>query len=253
MQFNKSAGLGSILGAALLAGGTAYYLSKNGMRVRRTIDNDWAIDKTTELARVSPESVITGAAVTVGLAGLALWGYRRDWSWMKDRASGLTSRFTGSRNKSGIQETETEITIDVPVRAAYNQWTQFERFPEFMASVESVKQIDDTHLHWRANVGGKIKEWDSEIVQQIPDQLIEWRSTSGPKNGGTVTFDKVRDNKTCVRLRMWYEPEGTDEQLASAMGAVKATAKANLAKFAKLLESRGSETGAWRGEVAPQH
>jgi uncharacterized membrane protein len=255
MQFNKTSGLGTILASALLAGGTAYYLSKNGMRVRRTIDNDWAIDKTTELARVSPENLITGAAVTVALAGVALWGYRKaDWSSMKstvtDRIGGMRQGRAGS---TGIQETEETIDIDVPVSAAYNQWTQFEQFPQFMPTVKSVRQIDDSHLHWVADVAGKTKEWDAEITQQIPDQLIEWKSTTGVKNGGTVTFDKLREGKTRVRLRLWYQPQSADEKIGGMFGGVKLTAKGNLKRFAAMLEKRGHETGAWRGEIAPQH
>jgi uncharacterized membrane protein len=242
MQFNKTAGIGTILGAALLSGATAYYLSKNGLRVRKTIDNNFALDKTTELARVSPEEMVMGAAVTVGLAGLALWGYRRDWSWMQKDSQ-----------PSDIQETEETIDIDVPVHVAYNQWTQFEDFPQFMPTVEEVRQIDDSHLHWKANVAGKTKEWDAEIVQQIPDQLIEWRSTGGVRNGGTVTFDKLRENKTRVRLRLWYAPESAGEKIGGLFGGVKLTAKGNLKRFASMLESRGNATGAWRGEIAPQH
>jgi uncharacterized membrane protein len=248
MQFNKTAGLGSILGAALIAGGTAYYFSKSGMRVRRTIDNDFALDRTRELARVSPEQMVTGAAVTVALAGLALWGYRRDWSWMKDRVTSM-----GRGHVSGIQETEEVLDIDVPVSVAYNQWTQFEEFPRFMPSVHEVKQIDDSHLHWRASVGGKMKEWDSEITQQIPDQLIEWRSIGGVKNGGVVTFDKLRENKTRVHLRLWYEPQSTDEKIGGMLGGVKLMTKGNLKRFASMVEKAGHATGAWRGEIAAQH
>jgi uncharacterized membrane protein len=98
-----------------------------------------------------------------------------------------------------------------------------------------------------------MKEWDSEIVQQIPDQLIEWRSVGGVRNGGTVTFDKVRDNCTRVKLRLWYEPQTTHEKIGGLLGGVKLTAKGNLKRFKQLLETRGAETGAWRGEVAPQH
>ena len=250
MEFNNKSNLSLIALAAALAGGTAYYLSKNGMRVRKTIDNDWAIDKTTELVRVSPEQMITGAAVTVGLAGLALWGYRRDWSWMQEKFSRTG---IGQGKPGAVLEVEETLEVDVPVSTAYNQWTQFEEFPRFMPTVESVKQIDDSHLHWKANVAGKQKEWDAEITQQLPDQLIEWKSTSGPRNGGTVTFDKLRENKTRVKLRLWYQPESTDEKIGGMFGGVKLTAKGNLKRFKQLLERRGAETGAWRGEIAAQH
>ena len=197
-----------------------------------------AVDRTHEIARVSPEAVVTGAAVTVGLAGLLLWALRRDRTMQQP---------------GGMQQIEEELEVNVPVSTAYNQWTQFEEFPRFMTSVEEVRQIDDSHLHWRAKVAGKTKEWDAEIVQQIPDQVIEWRSTSGTPNGGMVTFDKVSENKTRVKLHMWYEPETADERIGGLLGGVKLTAKGNLKHFKQLVERMGAETGAWRGEIAPQH
>jgi len=138
----------------------------------------------------------------------------------------------------------------VPVSTAYNQWTQFEDFPKFMATVQEVKQIDDTHLHWRALVGGKVKEWDSEITEQIPDKRIAWRSINGAPNSGVVTFHKISDNRCRVMLQMDYTPEGVVERVGDAVGAVKLTTKGNLKKFKSLLESRGHESGAWRGTVA---
>ena len=156
---------------------------------------------------------------------------------------------SGPADASTVEES---IELDVPVSTAYNQWTQFEEFPKFMASVESVEQVDDTHLHWRALVGGKVKEWDAEITEQIPDQRIAWRSTGGVRNSGVVTFHKISDSRTRVMLQMDYAPETLVEKAADVGGAVKLTAKGNLKRFKKLLESRGSETGAWRGSVT-QH
>jgi uncharacterized membrane protein len=139
--------------------------------------------------------------------------------------------------------------IDVPVSTAYNQFTQFEEFPRFMASVLEVKQIDDTHLHWKALVAGKPEEWDSEITEQIPDKRIAWRSTSGVTNAGVVTFHKISDSRTRVMLQMDYEPQTLLEKVGDALGGVKLTAKGNLKRFKQLVEDRGSETGAWRGTV----
>jgi uncharacterized membrane protein len=118
-----------------------------------------------------------------------------------------------------------------------------------MASVEEVKQLDDTHLHWRVKVAGKTKEWDSEITEQIPDQRIAWRSTAGAMNSGVVTFQRISANKTKVVLRMEYEPETAGERIGDAVGGVKLTAKGNLRRFKDLIEGRGVETGAWRGAV----
>jgi uncharacterized membrane protein len=145
------------------------------------------------------------------------------------------------------------IELDVPVTTAYNQWTQFEEFPRFMATVQEVKQIDDSHLHWRARVGGRLAEWDSEITEQVPDQLIAWRSTDGPGNAGLVTFDKIGENRSRVKLQMWYDPESAGEKVASTLGAVKLTTKGNLRRFKHMVEKRGVETGAWRGELTPTH
>jgi uncharacterized membrane protein len=144
------------------------------------------------------------------------------------------------------------VELDVPVRTAYNQWTQFEEFPSFMSTVESVQQIDDTHLRWRAVVGGRTKEWTSEITEQIPDERIAWRSTGGVTNSGVVTFHKIADDRCRVMLQMDYTPQDTMEKMGDVAGAVKLTTKGNLKKFKQLVESRGQETGGWRGTVT-QH
>lgn len=164
----------------------------------------------------------------------------------------LVSSLMKRRSASGSSSVEESIELNVPVSTAYNQWTQFEEFPRFMDSVEEVKQIDDTHLHWRANVAGKTKEWDAEITEQIPDERIAWRSTGGANNAGVVTFHKLGDNRSKVMLQMDYAPETATEKVADALGGVKLTAKGNLKRFKQLVERRGVETGAWRGTVA-QH
>ncbi len=157
----------------------------------------------------------------------------------------------GSGSGSDAESTVVDwIEVDVPISTAYNQWTQFEEFPKFMASVEWVKQIDDTHLRWRAVVGGKMKEWEAEITEQIPDQRIAWRSTGGVQNSGVVTFHKISDSRTRVLLQMDYLPESFAEKLGDAVGGVKLTTKGNLNKFKHLVEGRGSETGAWRETIS---
>ena len=163
---------------------------------------------------------------------------------LKSRHGGMGAGMASSRHTA-----ETSIEVDVPVSTAYNQWTQFEEFPRFMENVHEVRQLDDTHLHWRADVAGKLKEWDSEITEQIPDRRIAWRSTSGTHNAGVVTFHRLSDNRTRIMLQMEYEPETRAEAVGGALGGVKMTARKNLQRFKELIESRGSETGAWRGTV----
>jgi uncharacterized membrane protein len=140
------------------------------------------------------------------------------------------------------------IEVDVPIRTAYDQWTQFEEFPRFMDGVEAVKQLDDKRLHWKATVGGKLKEWDAEIVEQRPDELISWRSTSGAPNRGTVTF-QPSDRGTKVTLMLEYEPEGAVEKAGDALGILDRQVQSSLDRFKKFIQSRRTETGAWRGTI----
>jgi uncharacterized membrane protein len=141
------------------------------------------------------------------------------------------------------------IDVRVPVSTAYNQWTQFEDFPHFMDGVKSVTQRDDTHLRWIAEIGGNEEEWDAEIVEQHPDERIAWRSITGAKNAGVVTFHRIDDDTTRVTLQMDVEPDGVVENVGTALGFLDRRVKGDLERFKEFIESRGSETGAWRGEV----
>lgn len=147
---------------------------------------------------------------------------------------------------------EQAIEVNVPVNTAYNQWTQFEEFPRFMEGVEEVKQLDDTHLHWRAKIGGRETEWDAEITEQVPDMRIAWRSTRGAQNAGVVTFHRLEDNRTRVMLQLEYEPQSAAEGVADALGFVTGQVKDDLKNFKEFMESATRETGAWRGEVHRQ-
>jgi uncharacterized membrane protein len=163
----------------------------------------------------------------------------------------LSKQLKKKASDTGSSIVET-IEVNVPISTAYNQWTQFEQFPQFMASVHEIRQLDDKHLHWKANVAGEEKEWDAEIIEQIPDKRIAWRSTSGVPNGGVVTFHKIADDVTRITLQMDYQPEGPAEKIADSFGAVRLETRANLQRFKDMLEKRGKETGAWRGSIA-QH
>ena len=141
------------------------------------------------------------------------------------------------------------IDVKVPVSVAYNQWTQFEDFPQFMEGVKSVTQIDDTHMHWVAEVGGVEKEWDAEISEQHPDERIAWHATSGAENAGVVTFHRIDDDTTRATLQLDVDPEGIVENVGTALGFLERRVKGDLERFKEFIESRQSETGAWRGEV----
>ncbi len=148
---------------------------------------------------------------------------------------------------------EKSIDVKVPIGTAYNQWTQFEEFPEFMEGVREVRQVDDTHIHWCAEIAGRDKEWDAEIVEQTPDREISWRSISGAQNNGTVTFQSLDPETTRVTLRMDYQPEGAVESTGDALGFVSRRVDGDLEHFKEFVESRGHETGAWRGQVHQGH
>jgi uncharacterized membrane protein len=144
---------------------------------------------------------------------------------------------------------EESIVLEVPVTTAYNQWTQFEEFPRFMEGVESVTQIDDTHLRWVAEIGGKRHEWEAEITEQEPDRWVAWRAREGHFTSGTVRFDSLGDNQTRINVVMEYETEGLTDTLGSALGVDSRRVKGDLERFKELIESRSVESGAWRGEV----
>ncbi|MBA2251936.1 MAG: SRPBCC family protein [Nitrospirales bacterium] len=146
---------------------------------------------------------------------------------------------------------EKSIEVNIPVRIAYNQWTQFEEFPQFMEGVKQVKQLDDKRLLWRAEIAGKEKEWEAEITEQIPDKRIAWRSRSGAPNAGVVTFHNISPTTTKVMLQLEYDPETVVEKVGDAVGIVSQRVEGDLQRFKEFIESRGHETGAWRGEIPP--
>lgn len=149
-----------------------------------------------------------------------------------------------------MERIEKSIDVRCPVRIAYNQWTQFEEFPRFMTGVKEVKQLDATHVHWRADFWGKEKEWDAEIVEQVPDDLISWRSVAGDApNAGTVRFETLGVASTRVYLALEYETKGIAENVGEALGMLDARLDSTLSDFKRYIESRGIEDGGWRGEI----
>ena len=148
-----------------------------------------------------------------------------------------------------MSKIEELIDVKVPVRVAYDQWTQFEEFPRFMDGVESVEQIDDTNLHWIAKIGGIRKEWDAEITQQEPDQRVAWKSTTGADNGGAVDFHRLDDQLTRITLTMDVAPEGVVEKVGDAVGVPARMVSGDLERFKEYIEERSAATGGWRGTV----
>jgi uncharacterized membrane protein len=148
-----------------------------------------------------------------------------------------------------MTDTMQTIDVDVPIGTAYNQWTQFESFPEFMDGVDEVTQKTDTLTHWKISIGGVKREFDAEITEQHPDERVAWRAVGGTDHAGVVTFHKIADDKTRIALQFETRPQGIVEKAGDALGLTNAHAKADLKRFKQFIEARGSETGAWRGDV----
>jgi uncharacterized membrane protein len=141
------------------------------------------------------------------------------------------------------------VDVEAPISTVYNQWTQFESFPQFMGGVESITQVDDTRSHWVTSVGGQHREFDTKITEQHPEERVAWTSTDGTTHAGVVTFHRLAEDTTRVTAQIDWEPDGVVEKAGSALGFDDRQVKSDLDRFKKFIESRGTETGAWRGDV----
>jgi uncharacterized membrane protein len=142
------------------------------------------------------------------------------------------------------------VDVHVPIRTAYNQWTQFEEFPQFMSGVNEIRQLDDTTTHWKTDIDGVKREFDAKITEQLPDERVAWTSTEGSRQAGVVTFHRLDDSQTRVTVQMDFEPQGFTEQAGDKLGFLDRQVKDDLKRFKEFIEGRGgNETGAWRGQV----
>jgi len=141
------------------------------------------------------------------------------------------------------------VDVEVPIKVAYDQWTQFESFPKFMDGVEEIRQIDDTHTHWVVKVAGVTREFDATITEQHPEERVAWRADDGPNHAGVVTFHRLDDNSTRVTAQMDIDPEGFVENVADKAGILDRRVKADMKRFKEFIEGRDSATGSWRGDV----
>ncbi|MEW2352869.1 SRPBCC family protein [Spirillospora sp. NPDC029432] len=141
------------------------------------------------------------------------------------------------------------VDVDAPVRAVYDQWTQFEDFPHFMEGVKEIRQLDDTSTHWITRIAGVSREFDAVITEQLPDERVAWKSVDGPTHAGVVTFHRLDDSTTRVTAQMEIDPEGFAEKAADKSGTIKNRVKGDMQRFKSFIEKRGAPTGAWRGQV----
>ena len=144
---------------------------------------------------------------------------------------------------------EKSVMVNVPISRAYNQWTQFEDFPQFMDGVQSVTQLDDTRLAWVAEIAGVRRQWEARILEQVPDHKVAWAASEGATNAGVVTFEDVGGDQTKVTLVLEYEPEGLVEKVGDSLGVIERQAEGDLERFKAFIEAEGYASGAWRGSV----
>lgn len=142
------------------------------------------------------------------------------------------------------------VDVAVPIRAAYDQWTQFEDFPKFMDGVSEVRQLNDTLTHWVVEMAGVHREYDAQITEQLPEQRVAWKSIKGPQHAGVVTFHRLDDDHTRVTAQMEMEPQDTTEKVADRTGMLDRQVKGDLKRFKEFIEQREAPTGAWRGQVS---
>ena len=148
---------------------------------------------------------------------------------------------------------EESIEVEAPIREVYNQWTQFETFPEFMEHIEQVVQSDDTHLQWKAKILGRTEDWTAEVTEQHADERVAWTSTSGAKHAGVATFHRLSDTTTKVMLQLDAEPHGVIEKIGDALGVLDSEVKGDLKRFKTFIEAKGQAQGGWRGDVPGPH
>jgi uncharacterized membrane protein len=144
---------------------------------------------------------------------------------------------------------EKMIDVDTPVSVCYDQWTQFESFPQFMEGVREVRQLDDTRLHWHAEIGGRDEQWEAKITEQVPDQVIAWQSTTGFQNDGMVRFEPLGPDRCRIYLRLDYDPQGIVETVGDKLGFTGMRVQGDLERFKGFVERRGAATGAYHGEI----
>jgi len=182
-----------------------------------------------------------------------IWGGHVDRSgrWFLDLRDDRSRRHTADidRRDEPVSSHQHSVVVDRPVRTVYDQWTQFEQYPDFMDNVELVKQLGDTMTHWKVKVGGVVREYDAAITEQRPDEIISWHSVVGPEQGGMVRFDRLEPERTRVTLRLDFEPEGFTENVGDAVGVVSSSVEHSLERFKDFIEERGTATGAWRGSI----
>jgi uncharacterized membrane protein len=152
----------------------------------------------------------------------------------------------GSGRRMPIQQS---VDVAVPIKVAYNRFTMFEDWPEFMHRVESVDQADDTTLSVSIKVWGLTRRFEAEIVEQRPDERIEWNVSEGLSHTGVVTFHELAPRLTRVEVSLDFEPQGMLEKMGRGMRFAKRAVRGDLHRFKAIVELDEEAEGGWRGTI----
>ncbi|MBV1956601.1 MULTISPECIES: SRPBCC family protein [unclassified Streptomyces] len=170
---------------------------------------------------------------------------------IKDKVKGVFGKGRkGGGGKSKSVTISEDIDVGVPVREAYDQWTQFQEFSTFAKGVVSVEKSDDTSSNWKVKVAKSTRSWKANVTEQVPDERITW-TTEGAKGTvkGVVTFHRITDNLTRVLLVLEYFPKGLFEKTGNIWRAQGRRARLDLKLYRKFIMMRGEATDSWRGEI----
>ncbi|NJQ01335.1 SRPBCC family protein [Streptomyces zingiberis] len=174
-------------------------------------------------------------------------------SSVKDKAKealGMGGKRKGGGGKGKFVTISEDVDVGVPLREAYNQWTQYQEFSTFAKGVQGVESADDTTTNWRAKIFWSSRSWKASVTEQIPDERIAWTS-EGAKGTvkGVVTFHSLDHNLTRILMVVEYYPKGLFEKTGNIWRAQGRRARLDLKNFRRFVMMRGEATGAWRGEI----
>jgi uncharacterized membrane protein len=247
-----AAGAGLAVAAPLAAKGAGKLVKGAGKRVaspaKEATDQVGSKVKETVGEKIDDAGGATGIAKEAGKSVLPGGG----------DSKGGGQKGTPGVGKGRRMPVQQAVDVGVPLQTAYNQWTQFEEWPQFMHRLDQATQEDDSNVSFRTKVWGMSREFEAQIVQQRPDERIMWNVSKGVQHTGVVTFHELGDRLTRIQVSLDVEPGSLIEKAARGMRHVKRAVRADLARFKAFIEMQEVETGAWRGviedgEVVKEH
>ena len=151
-------------------------------------------------------------------------------------AKGALTNGGGDPKKTRRLPIQRWTDVAVPVDRAYQAWTKFDQFPQFMHRVLSVEQNGRDKISWQEKIWFSKRQWKGQITERRKNDRIVWKTTSGMAHKGIVSFHKLDDNLTRVMVDIEFEPSGMVEKMASGLRFVKRAVQSDLARFKAFVE-----------------